>query len=247
MSIVIARDITPIVKLQESVHRAESMSSMGALVAGVAHEVRNPLFAISATLDAFDLRFRERDEHRKYGQALRAQLERMNGLMRDLLDYGRPAVLEFREVAPAELVRDAVRGCADLAVRRRVPVEVSVPEDLPAIRCDRSRALQVFVNLLENAIQHSPEDQPVSMEAAASARAGEPGVLFQIEDRGPGFQAADLPKLFDPFFTRRQGGTGLGLAIVRKIADEHGGAVVPANRAGGGATVSFWLPEGRER
>ena len=108
MSIVILRDITATVKLQESVLRAESMSSMGSLVAGVAHEVRNPLFAISATLDAFDARFRERDDYKKYAQALRTQLDRMSHLMRDLLDYGRPAVLEFREVAPAELVHDAV-------------------------------------------------------------------------------------------------------------------------------------------
>ena len=84
MSIVILRDVTATVKLQESVLRAESMSSMGSLVAGVAHEVRNPLFAISATLDAFDARFRERDDYKKYAQALRTQVDRMSHLMRDL-------------------------------------------------------------------------------------------------------------------------------------------------------------------
>jgi signal transduction histidine kinase len=242
MSIVILRDITAMVKLQESVLRAESMSSMGSLVAGVAHEVRNPLFAISATLDAFDARFRDRDDYKKYAQALRAQLDRMSNLMRDLLDYGRPAILEFRDVPPGELVRDAVRGCSDLASRGGIAIEVEAPEDLPAIRVDRGRTVQVFVNLVENAIQHSPENAPVVVRAEAAARANAPGVRFTVEDSGPGFQASDIPKLFDPFFTKRQGGTGLGLAIVRKIVEEHGGTISPANRSNGGAIVSVWLP-----
>ncbi len=242
MSIVILRDVTAMVKLQESVLRAESMSSMGSLVAGVAHEVRNPLFAISATLDAFDARFRERDDYKKYAQALRAQLDRMSHLMRDLLDYGRPAVLEFREVAPAELVRDAVRGCSDLASRAAVPVEVDAPEELTPIRVDRGRTVQVFINLVENAIQHSPDKLPVSIRAEPLAHGGTPGVRFTVEDRGPGFQASDIPKLFDPFFTKRQGGTGLGLAIVRRIVDEHGGTISPANRPDGGASISVWFP-----
>ena len=242
MSIVVLRDITATVKLQESVMRAESMSSMGSLVAGVAHEVRNPLFAISATLDAFDARFRERDDYKKYAQALRTQLDRMNHLMRDLLDYGRPAVLELREVPPAELVRDAVRGCADLATRCSTPVEADAPEDLPLIRVDRGRTVQVFINLIENAIQHSPERQPVSVRAEALPRDDSAGVRFTVEDRGPGFQSADLPKLFDPFFTKRQGGTGLGLAIVRRIVEEHGGTIHPTNRPDGGASISVWLP-----
>ncbi len=242
MSIVILRDVTATVKLQESVLRAESMSSMGSLVAGVAHEVRNPLFAISATLDAFDARFRERDDYKKYAQALRTQLDRMSHLMRDLLDYGRPAILEFREVAPTELVHDAVRGCSDLASRTGVPVEVEVPESLPVLRVDRGRTVQVFINLVENAIQHSPGKLPVRVRAEQIARDGTPGVRFTVEDRGPGFQAADIPKLFDPFFTKRQGGTGLGLAIVRRIVEEHGGTISPANRPDGGASISVWIP-----
>jgi len=215
---------------------------MGSLVAGVAHEVRNPLFAISATLDAFDARFRDRDDYKKYAQALRTQLDRMSHLMRDLLDYGRPAVLEFREVAPGELLRDAVRGCSDLASHAGVPVEVEAAADLAALLVDRGRAVQVFINLVENAIQHSPDRLPVAVRAEEHARAGAPGVRFTVEDRGPGFQALDIPKLFDPFFTKRQGGTGLGLAIVRRIVDEHGGTITPANRPDGGASISVWLP-----
>ncbi len=242
LSIVVARDVTPIVKLQESVHRAESMSSMGSLVAGVAHEVRNPLFAISATLDAFDLRFRDRDDYKKYAQALRTQLDRMNALMRDLLDYGKPAVLEFHDVEPQEIVHDAIRGCADLAARKNVPVEIESPESLRTVRVDRSRIVQVFVNLVENSIQHSPPERPVIVRLEPSAPEDPPGVLFRVEDGGAGFRPDDLPRIFDPFFTRRQGGTGLGLAIVRRIVEEHGGTIAPANRPEGGASVSVWLP-----
>ena len=240
--IVIARDVTAIVRLQESVHRAESMSSMGSLVAGVAHEVRNPLFAISATLDAFDLRFRERDDYKKYAEALRTQLDRMNALMRDLLDYGKPAVLEFRDVNAIELARDAVRGCADLAARKGVPVEIEPLADTPDIRVDRGRIIQVLLNLVENSVQHSPAGRPVTVKIEPAAPGARAGVRFTVEDRGAGFQTGDLPKLFEPFFTRRQGGTGLGLAIVRRIIEEHRGTIIPANRPEGGASMSVWLP-----
>jgi signal transduction histidine kinase len=131
---------------------------------------------------------------------------------------------------------------SDLAERKRVAVEVDAPASLPTVRVDRGRAVQVLVNLMENAIQHSPEGRPVNIRVESCAPAGVSGVQFRVEDHGSGFQTSDLPRVFEPFFTRRQGGTGLGLAIVRRIVGEHGGTIIPANRSGGGASVSVWLP-----
>jgi signal transduction histidine kinase len=107
---------------------------------------------------------------------------------------------------------------------------------------DRSRILQVFQNLLENAIQHAPPGSRVVFRAAAAHLGERDGVRFSVEDSGPGFRPEDLPHLCEPFFTRRKGGTGLGLSIVQRIVEHHEGEIVPANRPEGGAVVSVVLP-----
>ena len=117
--ILVAREITGVVRLQEKLHHTRTMSAMGSLVAGVAHEVRNPLFGISATLDAFEARFGQRGEYAQYVAVLRGELERLSHLMGDLLEYGKPTSLEFSEGAVAEVVAEAVQGCRALAESRR--------------------------------------------------------------------------------------------------------------------------------
>lgn len=240
--ILVARDITPLVELQRSVMKSQSMAAMGSLVAGVAHEVRNPLFAISATLDAFDLRFRDHQDYRKYAAALRAQIDRMTNLMHDLLDFAKPAVFDRAPVEIGAVVEEAMRGCADAAAARRVTLEFAPPDGLPPVDVDRARTVQVFVNLVENAVQHSAPGKTVRVTAARDGNA----IDLAVEDQGPGFRAEDFARLFEPFFTRRQGGTGLGLAIVRRIVTEQGGTVVPENREGGGARVRVSLPIAKE-
>ena len=119
--ILVAREITGVVRLQEKLHHTRTMSAMGSLVAGVAHEVRNPLFGISATLDAFEARFGSREEYQQYVAVLRGELERLSHLMGDLLEYGKPTSLEFSEGAVAEVVAEAVLGCRRWRGRRRSP------------------------------------------------------------------------------------------------------------------------------
>jgi PAS domain S-box-containing protein len=236
--IVVILDITERVRLQESLRHSETMSAMGALVAGVAHEVRNPLFGISATLDAFEARFKRRIEYRRYVDVLKERVGRLNELMQQLLDYGKPQRLDLAPAAPRKAMGAAAIACAPLAARSGVEIVLDVAEDLPAPRLDRNRIVQVFQNLLENAIQHSPAGGQVTFRAAPTAD----GVQFTVEDGGPGFRTEDLSQAFEPFFSRRRGGTGLGLSIVQRITEQHGGRVTAANRPGGGGVMTVWLP-----
>jgi PAS domain S-box-containing protein len=240
--IVVARDVTRMIELQESLRRSETMSAMGTLVAGVAHEVRNPLFSISANLDAFEAQYGHRSEYKEAIDLLRAETTRLATLMNDLLDYGRPAYETPSPEPFPDVVAQAVGACASLARQRGVSVVHRMHPDLPPVLMDRKRMAQVLQNLLENAIQHSPAGSEVVIEAAEQRAEGRRWVDCSVTDKGPGFVPDDLPRIFEPFFTRRRGGTGLGLSIVQRIVDLHGGTVVATNRPAGGATMTVRLP-----
>ncbi len=238
----IARDISQRQRAEQELRRTHTMAALGSLVAGVAHEVRGPLRGISSTLDAFDARFAGSQEHAPYVRVLREQLERLTSLMNDLLEYAKPPRLELRQGRLEGVVAAATSACAALGERAGVRIDTRVPEDLPPLRMDARRLAQVFQNLLENAVQHSPRGARILVEARLVPD-GSPGrVECRVEDDGPGFPPGDLPHLFEPFFTRRPGGTGLGLSIVHRILADHGGTIAAANRPERGARFTLTLP-----
>ena len=244
----VASDITERRRLQESLRRSETMSALGSVVAGVAHEVRNPLFGISATVDAFEARFGADPTQARYTKTLRQEVGRLTKLMQDLLEYGKPPRLEVTVAAVAPVVHRAVAASAALAEQTGVWIREELPEDLPAVPMDQSRIQQVFQNLIDNAIQHTPRGKSVTISAKrGDSRGGGAHEMLEImvADQGPGFRDEDLPRLFEPFFTRRRGGTGLGLSIVHRILDQHDGEIVARNGTAGGAVITVRLPLAR--
>ena len=111
------------------------------------------------------------------------------------------------------------------------------------IRMDRPRLHQVFQNLVQNAVEHTPRGGRVLVALQRETRDGQLGVSCSVRDCGPGFDSADLPHVFEPFFTRRRGGTGLGLSIVQRIVEQHCGRAWAANHPEGGGVVTVWLPQ----
>jgi len=241
--LLIARDISPTIRLQDSLRRSQTMASMGSLVAGVAHEVRNPLFGISATLDAFEARFGTQQEYRAYTTVLRGEVDRLNELMGELLEYGRKPSQQRSTGQLSEVIARALAACKRLAEPNQVRL-VSDPAgpELPALCMDFGRLVQVFRNLIENAIQHSPCGGVVTVRTALDREGAAQILSATVEDSGPGFRSEDLVKIFEPFFTKRRGGTGLGLSIVQKILEQHGGSAVACNRPEGGAAVTVRIP-----
>jgi signal transduction histidine kinase len=235
------QDVTETARLKEQLRQSETMAEIGSIVAGVAHEVRNPLFSISATLDAFESRFRNIEGHERYLSVLRGEIVRLTGLMSDLLDFGRPSRPDFSECDVEEVIEAAVSACGPLA--RRKTVEIAWPRRVgtPRVLADRARVSQVLQNLIENGVHFSPAGGRVEVSLAVPEAGGERFVECSVKDSGPGFDPADLPRLFEPFFTRRRGGTGLGLSIVKRIVYDHGGEVSAENHAQGGAVVRVRL------
>jgi PAS domain S-box-containing protein len=218
--------------------RTETMAALGSLVAGVAHEVRNPLFGIGATLDALQARMGERNEYAPHLQVLRGELARLSTLMNDLLDYGRPPGLDLHATNLVEVCDAALTRCQPAAERREVRlVHLDGGAERP-VPADHGRLVQVMINLVDNAIAHSPSNAAVTVRHASTPSEA----LIAVEDEGPGIPSDDLPRLFEPFFTKRHGGTGLGLSIVQRIVEQHGGHVGVENRREGGARLTVHLP-----
>jgi signal transduction histidine kinase len=227
-------------ELEASLRRAETMSAMGTLVAGVAHEVRNPLFGISSVLDAMEARFSSEHESGRYLAVLREQVDRLTRLMQELLEYGKPYAAERAPASIADVVEEVVRASASRS--GGVRLERDVEPGLPPLLMDRARLSRALGNLVDNALQHSAPGGCVAIAARAASVDGRPGVEIRVSDQGPGIAAEDAQRVFEPFFTRRRGGTGLGLSIVRRTVEEHGGSVSAGTAPGGGAVVAVRLP-----
>jgi len=248
--VVAFRDITEVKKaedekqrLQEELRRSESLSAMGSLLAGVAHEVRNPLFSISATLDAFEARF-WRQEAAAYLDVLHREVDRLGGLMRDLLEYGRAPGANLARGALDRVIARAITALEPQAQELGVSFDNHIADGLAPIMMDRDRMREVFQNLLENALQHSPPGGSILIEAKNIPEGDDEWIECSIQDAGPGFKAEDLPKVFEPFFSHRPGGTGMGLSIVKRIVEDHGGTVLAANGETGGAVVAVRIRAG---
>ena len=241
------QDVSETVQLKGRLRQSETMAAIGSIVAGVAHEVRNPLFSISATLDAFESRFKDTQTYGRYLAVLRGEIGRLTTLMKDLLEFARPSEPDLGECDLVEVIKAATYACAPLLKRRGV--EAVGPGDgaaLPPVLADRVRMTQVLQNLIENAAHFCPEGGRVEVSLAMAGDVDGEWVECAVRDSGPGFAPHDLARLFEPFFTRRRGGTGLGLSIVQRIVYDHGGDVFARNHPEGGAVVVVRLRSARK-
>lgn len=236
--VLFMRDVTTLIDLQETLRRSEQLSAMGELVAGVAHEVRNPLFGMMATLDAWELFKDDPTEAAELIPILRKWLDRLNTLMERLLDYGKVTDMIMTDTPIDQVISAAIDSCMPLAQQERITIVRDMPPDAPLVHVDTSRIVQAFENLILNAIQHSPAGGTIRI----CVRKQEAALECAVVDSGPGFAPDDITRVFQPFFTRRRGGTGLGLSIVSRVVEEHGGTITAGNADQGGAEVTLVLP-----
>jgi PAS domain S-box-containing protein len=238
--IITASEVTDRVRMEEALRRNETMAAIGSLASGVAHEVRGPLFALSANLDALEPGAEPALIERL--KPLRRSAARLNVLIDDLLDLARSTTGPLTRRPFEEVVREAGEDCLALAERAGVSIvsELHAP-DLHVLM-DRDRLRQVLTNLVHNAIHFSPRNGTVRIAVEGFPRTSRDRFRCLVSDQGPGFREEDLQRVFEPFYTRRKGGTGLGLAIAKRIVEAHGGKVEARNRPEGGACMSVELP-----
>ncbi|PYQ29601.1 MAG: hypothetical protein DMF56_11600 [Acidobacteria bacterium] len=235
--IIAMRDTTDLVRLAESVRRGEKLAALGELVGGVAHEVRNPIFGIGITIDTLQQMLPDRPDINELAEVLRNWLGRLNRLMENLLAYGKSWTLSLEEGSLDSVLRVVVDECRQIAAQSSVHIDAEIESDLVML-LDAHRLGHAFENLIINAIQHSSMQQRVQV----AARRDGGFVTFAVRDHGPGFNPADLHRIFEPFFTKRRGGTGLGLSIAQRVVDEHGGIITAGNSPDGGAVITVRFP-----
>jgi PAS domain S-box-containing protein len=210
----------------------------------VAHDLRSPMATISLTAGML-LEDETRPDERHQLEVIERAAERAARLIEDLLDVARIQAgrlsVRLARLDPAALAEEAVEACRAVARERGLDLRVELPPALPAIAGDRDRLLQVFSNLVGNALRYTPSGGRVTVTAEAFDRS----VRFAVADTGPGIPADQQQRIFDPFWQAAQAdrrGAGLGLAIARGLVEAHGGRLTVESEVGHGSTFRFTVP-----
>lgn len=234
------QDMTEHSRLQEALKMSRSMARSGLLLAGAAHQAKNVVFGLSATVQAMQAAhsadLNRRDPH---VANLKEGIARLDAMVRNVFAQSRPRG-QCAMLWASVLASEAIRGCTQLAISRGVNICIGVTADA-RVWGEPQPLIQAMENFIDNAVRFSQAGSTITVDVGIPACA-DGRVSIRIADRGPGFRNQDMDKLFTPFFTGRPGGTGLGMAVARHIIEEHGGKVVLANSDAGGAVVTVLLP-----
>jgi signal transduction histidine kinase len=224
--------------MQGQLRETERRAATAELLAGVAHEVRNPLFGITSTAAALEGELGGQSSVAPHLAIIRKESDRLSRMMEEMLALQRMPNMGTGSV-PILRVLDAAAAAVRSRLATRSPqIFVDAPFDLDAANADRDRLESVFGNLFENAVLSS--EGPVHI--AARARREETLAVVEVEDDGPGLPSAVRDRIFEPFVTSRAGGTGIGLAVTRQIVLEHGGTIEVKSPEGGPTVFTIRLP-----
>jgi len=254
-AVAVLRDVSRIRQLEAEVRRGETLAAVGRVAVGVAHEIRNPLGAIRG---AVQLLQRELDADANLGEytaVLLKEVDRLNRIIETLLDLGRPVQLQRAPLNLHQLLERVTLLHGEAAAARGVAVVRRYDPSLPPILGDEDRLLQVFHNLVVNALDAMPRGGRLTLGTRVSLNplyakmdmgVGQRSMVeVQVSDDGAGIPAAVQARIFDPFFTTKDRGLGLGLALCHRIIEEHRGAIQVESTEGRGTVVTCFLPVAR--
>lgn len=227
-------------KIESQLRHTERLASLGRLVAGVAHEVRNPLATIRlrvqmCRLDSDNLHVKE-----SCSVALQ-EIERLNGIVNRLLSFARPVQLHLKPVDLRNLVEERMECFRDLALKSGVTLVTNLPHDDPPLHVDKDRMAQVFDNVIQNAIEAMSEGGG-TLSVTLGSQTNEGAVCVEFRDTGKGMNSSVVSHVFDSFFTTKSSGTGLGLSICHELVQAHGGDIHVDSEEGLGTTVRIMVP-----
>ncbi len=237
--VLILRDLSELRQLQAEVRRQEKLAAMGGLAAGVAHEVRNPLSSIKALATFFAGQFDEGSESNEAAKVMVQEVDRLNRVITELLEFSRPTDLKKAVTDVGGLISRSVQLIQQDAANKHIEIKVDIADNLCPAWIDPDRITQCLLNLCLNAIQAMEDGGTLTV----TGNSGEKGDFHLIvEDTGIGIPSGQIGKIFDPYYTTKSKGTGLGLAIVHKIIEAHGGKITVTSQHNQGTSVTLTLP-----
>ena len=261
-AVAVVRDVSRMRQLEAEVRRGETLAAAGRMAVGFAHEIRNPLGAIRGAVQLLARELGPDTPLREYTDVLLTEVDRVNRIIELLLDLGRPVQLRPVPLNLHQLLERVVLLAEEMARERGVQILRRYDPSLPPVLADEDRMVQVFLNLVRNAVDAMPDGGALTLTTRVSLNplfgkmdlgAGQRAMVeVQVVDEGVGIPPEARARIFDPFFTTKDRGLGLGLAICHRILEEHRGVLQVESTAGRGrpehrpgTTVTCFLPIAR--
>jgi signal transduction histidine kinase len=219
--------------------KKEKLAALGEMAALVAHEIRNPLTAVRGFAQRIVRRAENDEGTRNSAEIIVDEVDRLNKVIRDVLDFARRLEPILEEYPVNQLVQDLLTLEEEVLSERDITVEVDCAPNLPPLRMDRTQMRQVLLNLIGNARAAMPNGGTLTLRT----RREKGGQVLEVADDGTGMPKAVQEKLFTPFFTTKTHGTGLGLTVAQRIVQSHGGRITWKSAEGKGTTFTIHMPE----
>ena len=225
-------------KLKEELSRAEHLSSLGEMVAGVSHEIRNPLGIIKSSAELLKKKKFDTNSSTNIPEVIVEEAGRLNNIITDFLNFAKPRTPNFAPCRMEEVLEKNISFYSSQIKDQNCRITRRFEQNLPKIMADADMLYQAFLNILINAMQAMPEGGEISVQTKSNTAS----IAIFFEDDGEGISDDLGEKIWTPFYTTKEKGTGLGLGIVKSIIKAHKGEVFLENRPQGGARVGITLP-----
>jgi two-component sensor histidine kinase len=218
--------------------RRERLKLLSRFMSGIAHEIKNPLTGIAAGVQYLARKIQNGLNEDETVEFILNEINRLNRIVDDLYKIARPPQLLFQQVSINDVVGRSLICLSEELTAKRLVVEQDLDAEIPSFEADADRLQQVFINIIKNAIEASPERGTIRVETSRR----DPSVAIRVTDSGNGISREDREKIFEPFYSTKERGSGLGLCISQRIIDEHGGSIRVESGQGGGTSFVIEVP-----